>query len=242
MGKLVAAAAVGLAGFGIAQQADASLIVDIRATTLNGLPVGADNKHVNANVGDVVGVQIVARVGGTNGQNDEAFQSITGSIFSNGGLLGNLGQNVNVSPFNGSGSQNGSQQDFDSDGDLDIGTIPNGARPATNSLYFGPRSAASTPDGTVVDSNTEDFLLANMTFTVTGGSGQTLLDFVRRTFPAGTADAATLSSNVDGGLQTGTSPYSTSPLQVGVVPEPTSAALAGLASLGLLARRRNKNA
>jgi hypothetical protein len=241
---LVAAAAAGLAGFGAAQQADASLIIDIRATTLNGaaLPAGSTAKSVAAGPGDVVGIEVHAVVSGANGVNDETFQLISGSYFSQGGLLGNLGGQSLVSPFNGSGSQAGSQQDFDSDGDLDIGSIPNGARPQTNSFYLLPRAPGQV-DGTTVDANSEDMLLARMNFTVTGGNGGSNIDFVRRQFANGTNDFATATWFEDGVQHSGTSPYSTSPLAVGgVVPEPTSAALAGIAALGLLARRRNKNA
>src|SRR5687767_11564267 len=56
MGKLATAAAVGLAGIGAAQQADASLIIDVRATAVNGQPLSAGStpKDVIAAPGDTV--------------------------------------------------------------------------------------------------------------------------------------------------------------------------------------------
>jgi hypothetical protein len=239
-----AAAAAGLAGLG-GSPADAGLMVDFRAVTINGqTALVTDPKSVPlVTTGDVVGIEIYARIQGTNAANDEAFHNFTGSIqSSSGGLLGNLSNSATVAPFNASGSQNGSQQDFDSDGDLDIGSIPNGARPATNSLYFVPRSAAAVMDGTPVpgaNPAAEDWLVGTVNFTVTGSEGFTAINFVRRTFPNGANDAATSSWNEDGGIGSGTSPYSSNPLLIGV-PEPSGLALAALTSLGLIARRKRR--
>jgi hypothetical protein len=247
IGKLAAAAAtaLGLAGFG-ARQAHAGLMVDFRAMTVNGSAV-SDSKVVDAYDGDVVSIQIFALVQGTNAANDEGLQSFGGSIYSSGGTLGNLSSAALAAPFNGSGSQNGSQQDFDSDGDLDIGSIPTGARPAANSLYFFPRANAmqngslGSVDGTPVagaNPAAEEWLVGTVNFTVTMAQGPTTIEFVRRVFPNGANDPATSHWNEDGGgLRTGTSPYSSNPLFINI-PEPSSVALAGLASLGLLARRK----
>jgi hypothetical protein len=86
----------------------------------------------------MVTLDLFAIVSGTNGVNDEGFQLAQGAIISSGGLLGNLSGGP-VSPFNSSGFQNGSQQDLDADGDLDIGVAPNGGTPTTG--YFVARSA-----------------------------------------------------------------------------------------------------
>jgi hypothetical protein len=240
------AAAVGLAGIG-PSPVDAELIVDFRAASING-NAGAvsDPKSVQAVQGDVVAIDVFARVQGTNAENDEAFDLVSGSIYSNnGGLPGDLGNSATVAPFNDAGSQNGSQQDFDSDGDLDIGTIPNGLRPATNNRYFLPNAPVPIQDGVPVagaNPAAEDWLVGTLTFTVVGSAGSTDINFVRRLLPQGTNDPAASTWFEDGSLRTGTNPYSSNPLTITAVPEPTAAALAGLASLGLLARRRNKTA
>ena len=250
IGTLAAAAvaAVGLAGFG-AGQADAGLIIDLRAVAINGVPI-PDQKHVSPNgPGDVVSIQIFARVYGSDAVNDEGLQSISGSIYSNGELLGNLINAATVAPFNALGSQNGSQQDIDSDGDLDIGSIPNGARPATNSLYFLPRSASvqdgsnGTLNGTPIPGTNpaaEEWLVGTVNFIVTGGNGMTWIDFVRRRLPNGENDIATSVWFEEGALRNGTSPYDTNPVLIGAIPEPSGLALTGLAALGLLARRKRE--
>jgi hypothetical protein len=244
-----AAAAAGLGGLG-ESGARAGLMVDFRAVTLNGhTELVTDPKHVpRVATGDVVGIEIYARIQATNADNDESLQSFSGSIHSsNGELLGDLGDSATVFPFTAAGSQNGSQQDIDSDGDLDIGAVPTGLRPQTNSLYFFPRAASAqdgsqgTVDGTPVpgaNPAAEEWLVGTVNFRVSQGGALTWIDFVRRTFPNGTNDPATSVWREDGVLQTGTSPYSSNPLVIGSIPEAGGLALAGLASLGVLARRK----
>jgi hypothetical protein len=250
IGKLAAAAAAAAGAIGLvgaaAAPVQAGLLLDFRATAVNGVPVSSGHGYIVPQDGDVVYISLYARVQGANAANDEAFQSITGSIFSSGPTRGNLGQVTLVAPFNGLGSQNGSQQDFDSDGDLDIGSIPTGSRPMTNSLYLLARSSApqdgagGTVDGVPIagaDPAAEEWLIAKMFFTVTSTQGYAFIDFVRRQLPNGQNDVATAVWREEGTFQNGTSPYSTNPLVIGI-PEPSVAALAGLASLGLLARRK----
>jgi len=136
----VAAATVAAIAFAAtAAPADAGLMIDLRATAINGSPTPAGGMHdIDVHPGDVVSVQIVAVVSGTNNVNDEAFQAIHGSIRSgNGGLLVDMSQSAVVAPFNGAGSQGGSAVDSDGDGDLDIGSPPNGGVAST---YFIPRA------------------------------------------------------------------------------------------------------
>jgi len=166
-GKLIAAAAAasaGLMGWGTTQKADASLVIDLRASAAsNGGVISADKKTVSVAVGSTttVTMAVIARISGTNATqrtgdfandsstttaNDETLQIITGSFASNGLLKGSfntaagaLTYNSRTNPFNAAGSANGSAADFDSDGDLDIGnagTDPTG--------MFSGRSAAPT--------------------------------------------------------------------------------------------------
>jgi len=279
-GKVLAAAAasVGLAGF--ASQSHASLLIDVRAI---GTSAGTVNtpKSVTAAVGATVTMGVYARVSGTNASqvigdldgntdandttNDDSLNIVTGSFQSVGPLTGNLGpaQGANAAyrvsslPFNGSGFQNGTFQDWDSDGDLDIGA--NGTDPTT--MWVG-RAAASTfaalqngsvksyltggtftvnTEATIIDPTTSELRIGSIRFTVAGSNGAANVNFV----PRPTTDAGSALWFEDGaatGKTPGTAPYSLgAPVNV-VVPEPATLGLLGIAGLGLLARRRNTNA
>jgi len=248
MGKLVAAAAVGLAGFGAAQHADASLIVDVRATALNGNPLTAGNtaKSVTVATGDVVTLKLFAQISGTNGVNDEGIQSAQGNMVSSGALLGTMTSLGATGPnFNQSGTQNGSQQDLDGDTDLDIGA-PLGSTATAATGYFAARNASGSVGGTTdLSAQSEEVEIGTMTFTVGSGGTETFVNFVRRA-SATNGNQTTAGTWFEDGVSknaASSSFTSGSPVQVTTgIPEPTGLALAGLASLGLLGRRRNKNA
>src|SRR5437773_4893652 len=146
-GKIIAAvASVGLAGWA-AHEANAGLVIDVRATAPGaGGTLAPGGKSVTIGAGTVtVTMGVFARLSGTNAtqevgefggaaaddtRNDERLQTVVGSFNSSGGLLGNMtgnlaGQSISynsrTAPFNGNGSTNGVGLDWDSDGDLDIG-------------------------------------------------------------------------------------------------------------------------
>jgi len=235
-GKVLAAAAAaaGLVGFA-ASKADASMVIDVRATSVNGSSAGVDTKLANANVGDVVTFGVFAQISGTNGVNDETITNTQGSFSSVGGLLGNM-TNTATATLSASGYSNGTVQDFDSDGDLDVGSTA-----TVSAGKFIGRAAPPAPGTTNLNPNTSEIQVATLTFTVTGGSGTAQINFIPRGGSATQVwneDAVgTVKNNSNGGV------FSVgSPVTVGSVPEPTTIGLLGLASVGLLARRRDKKA
>jgi len=151
-GKILAAAAASVGLLSWASPAKSSLLIDLRVTNTG---TSSTRSNVNHNitvpsVGFTVTMGVYAKLTGlTNNQisgdfdlegdnndlrNDEGLQILNGSFQSVGGLLGNMntaagavGYNAQLAPYNDTGSQNGLATDWDSDGDLDIGT--NGTDP-----------------------------------------------------------------------------------------------------------------
>jgi MYXO-CTERM domain-containing protein len=258
MAKLAAAVAVGVAGIGAAQHADASLIIDLRATAVNGLAIPA-SKDVTVEAGNTVTMSIFAQVSGTNAANDDTVQSVAGNIVSTGGLLGNLSAaptNTGSGLFNfrGNGAQNGATQDLDADGDLDVGTPMNNQNVTQ---FFNARSNGPVTPGTVLSASQAEVLIGRVTFTVgAGADGETFVNFVNRVENNGTPATEGAVWFQDGGFDGDGNVQSVNPfnptvagavfdrgsaVRLSVIPEPTGLALAGVAGLGLLARRR-KNA
>jgi MYXO-CTERM domain-containing protein len=250
IGRLAAAAAAAGGLWGIAAgQASAGVIVDgvlidLRATQLNGAPV-PDPKHVAGVLpGDVITMQLFTITTGTNGIDDEASHTIHGALRSStGGLLGNIAAQL-VAPFNGSGSSSGTMIDVDSDGDLDV----SGANPNLAAGYFNARNAAGFTDGTRIGGDSEESLMGGLTFTVAPGAiGETLVNFFQHRTTSGGNNFAWGVYMIDGN-NNGTSPRNPTNTQVGgdgvlisSVPEPGAVALAGVAALGLLARRKKSD-
>ena len=231
------------------RDAQAGLLIDLRITNINGVPVPAGTKHgvpTFGGAGDTFTIDVFAVVSGANAVNDEALRSVTGSFRStSAGLLGDLSAAL-VAPFNGLGSQKGSQVDVDGDGDLDIGPAPTGGPGSAFFLarYDGPTAYT---DGAVVatDPAAEEFRIAQLFFTVTQFEFHppAFITFARRQNPDGSNNLAYAGWNEDGtgtaSVRNGESPYAVSGVTIGI-PEPGAAALTALASLGLLARRRRR--
>jgi len=243
IGKLAAAAAIGCVGFA-APQADAGLLIDLRATTLNGqpLPAGGNStsKFVYVAPGDQVGINAYAVVSGSNALNDEGFQNIHGVFHSTtGGLLGNLTDSKVIAPFNGPSSQNGSSVDFDNDGDLDIG----GSNNVQDAAAVLVARATSMQDGVILvgaQPAAEEFLLGSMTFTALTGEGQSLINFLLRLNPNGTPTISYATWLEDGVARNGVSPWDASGVVMNGVPEPSGLTLVGMAAIALLGRGRRR--
>jgi hypothetical protein len=231
-----AAASASLATFGTAP-ANAGLIIDVRA--IGGSAAIADPKSVLFSApGDTVTLGLFARVSGTNGIHDETIQSVYGSVVSAGNPKFDATSSSVVAPFNGTSFQNGSIQDIDSDGDLDLGS----AGSASTGKFFA-RSSSPTSAGIVVDANTGEVQIGVVTMTYTDGFGADYaFNFVPRTNNGANVTAAALW--FEDGSTIGKNPSSGSftagtPVTLGAFdPEPGSLGLLSLCSVGLLARRR----
>lgn len=178
-------------------------------------------------------------------------------------LLSAAGQ---IQPFNGTGSSVGTATDLDGDGDNDIGSNnpgdPAGFWAIRAPLLTGPHSTDAAGNSvfnpsfppTSIPGGTEYTVINNLRFVVTTASSATGVNFRNRASTTGglwTENADEVSTdNGDGttavgytGGQTFTDTSnvaSGAPVLIGggVVPEPATLGLAGLAGLGMLARRR----
>jgi hypothetical protein len=257
IGKLAVAvaAAVGVGGAAAAQRANAGLTIDLRATTLNGQPLPAgstENTVFVAAAGDQVGISIFAVISGTNALNDEGFMAAHGSFHSTtGGLLGDLTDSTIVAPFDATGTQSGSSIDFDSDGDLDLGGAV-AAGQIVSTFWIVRAGTGMQLNGVPLagaDPAAEEFLLGTVTFTALDAVAETetFINYVRRQNPTGSNGLTHGIWQEDAELQhSGWSWYASDGVRIVGVPEPggvaaSAAALAGLASLRLLARGGERN-
>jgi len=281
-GKILAAAvaAAGLAGLA-SSSANASLLVDLRATGVTGggaVVAGTTGKSVtNVVPGSVVTMDVFARITGANTtqittdngdgtfstQNDDSLQILVGSFKSSaGGLLGDIAKltttTQNPAVWNGAGSSVGTQLDADADTDLDIGNytstdsasmwIGRAANPtATVDNGNGTRSyssnGATQNKNAILSTSSSELYMGSIKFTVTAGGPSTNVNFVLRPQSSGTAALW-----FEDGSASGKDPYTPgafslgTPVSIAAAPEPASIGLLGIASVGLLARRRNKKA
>jgi len=271
MKKKIAAGAIlaaAISGIGSTRSADASLLIDVRATRLNGVAItntGTNQKSLTGiKAGDTIHVQYNAVVVGAdnNGTND-GFASVEGTSLTTGVLKGNLGPGTiftDPDTFETSGpfyarstfntimaSQPPKNVDLDGDSDLDIGikanpinsdTVPNPTPPPAN---FGNLTfrAASMQLGSGT-ANTTTKVLGEADIVMTSGliTDGALLEY-RIGIPSGANDNPFWQE--DGITKSaGTGSVSTSPLNLnGGGAVPEPASLGLLGVAGLgLLRRR----
>jgi hypothetical protein len=275
--------AVGFAGLS-AQPARGGLMVELLAKPGAGYTVSPDGKFVQPSAfGVTVTMGVYARIFGTDSvqtvgdfdgqadapdtRNNDALDILVGSFSSGfGGVLGNMNPTpgpvsykTSVTPFDSGGTLNGVAQDFDSDGDLDIGGLGNEPAPMwtirSGALTYATRlngttngwTNASLTDGspTGFGVNSEDMLIdatsavlriGTLRFVPTGGAGTASINYIPRPPMPLTSGGLWF----EDGLTTGRNPEN-SPFTVGapvVVSIPEPAGLLGLAAIGLLTRRR----
>jgi hypothetical protein len=242
-----------LAGNGLA-----GLVVDLRATKLNGEALSGANSSKNITglrVGDVLTFSLHADVTGVSANAAaEGIQLLYFSLLSSsGGLLGNFVDGLTLNPTFNSGAQPGHAHDLDGDGDLDLGstsasaTVASGAGTFPGTDYVAARSSTVTLSGTSILDGTE-FLLGITTFTITSvaNSGLTTANFFLPTFTEGVSRTSALwqedgAAKLIGSSKTGVATIG-SPVILSAVPEPSSALLFLTGILGLARRRRRQPA
>jgi len=218
------AAALGL--MAAAPAARAGLTIDVRVHGAS----GAATKEVVAALGDVVNLDVYGVVSGANGSvADEAMQSFTGSFASTptagGAAIGNFSTFLAAFPFNAA-TTIGRPQDLNGLSGLDLGSGGT-ATDTTADYVFGRAGSIQTGN---------EFLLGTLSWTVTEvpGTGATSLNFLPR------ARNTAAIWNEDGTAKNPTTGTFQAGQAVAVaVPEPASAAVVGLGTLGLLSRRRS---
>src|SRR5262249_7065467 len=130
----------------------------------NGIVLPNPKLVSNAKVGDTILIDVVVRISGINAvqsfgnfdaptanfpdtRNDDSFQALVGAFKSVGRLKGDFdatdqGMANAFYPWSAPGSPNGIAQDFDSDGDLDLGAL--GTDPTNMWAVRAPSPQAAT--------------------------------------------------------------------------------------------------
>ena len=144
-------------------------------------PAGATSAVVTA--GEVLTLDVIATVTSPDGATtDDKLQDVAGSFLSTAvgtsAVAGNLSAST-AAPFDALGSADGTIQDLNSDGNLDVGSSDT----TSSSLggYFLARADQAETNGTVAD-GAMSFQIATVTYTVTAlnGGGQTNINFAPR--------------------------------------------------------------
>jgi hypothetical protein len=131
-----------------ASKSNASLTIDMRATSATGSTVVLDAKHVTpGGAGDVINFEIWGLVPGHDADaTNDGILSFAGSLLSSdvgtGSTHGPL-LAVRDPRFTANSSSNGTQTDLDGDGDLDVGS--NNDVDAASGFFIGRASTAPDP-------------------------------------------------------------------------------------------------
>lgn len=219
--------------------ASAGLKYDLRLTG------GGTTAYVTS-TGTVVSIDLFAVVTGTaSGPSDvEGFQNGFGAISSStgGNITGNLSASL-LAPFKASGSTAGVSQDFDADGDMDLGSKFN----TYNTDFLFARAGSMMTSGTPVTNGVE-FKLATISFAVTSITSQADFSPITISFRVPsftqpleiaalwTVDGVAQNSNGMGG---GTAPTVGTSVTI-AVPEPSSILLLSVAALAVIGPRRRR--
>lgn len=166
-------------------------------------------------------------------------------------LLGNVNNAAVQDPFKGAGYNNGVQANLDGDTDMDWGSLAQtGDIPSPNPWIMASSGGSAAGFTTAYDVNnarfpsTTGYKIAQGIFQVTATTGNdgTQLSWVPRIKTDGNTEQQNMQIFQKDGLMQylpGSSPeIATSPLQIGVVPEPAAVGLLALGAIGLLAKRR----
>jgi hypothetical protein len=194
-----------------------------------------------------------------------SFRSIGALLGNLSNSAGEVGYNTRVTPFGAQGSQNGTAADFDSDGDLDIGALGTDVTPmwvarsggVTYAALFdgttkgwvngsglqNPGISGLNSEDTIIDPTTSQLRIGTLRFTVSGGAGSAALNFTPRPI-TDAGSALWFEDDVATGKTPGNGLLTVGPPVLVTVPEPTTAAslaVLGAATLGMTARRKNRN-
>ncbi|WP_428937345.1 hypothetical protein [Fontivita pretiosa] len=224
--KRCIALAVAGAGLTAASAAQAGLVLDLRLADGGG-------KFKFVSQGEVVPLQLFGIVQGTDGIDNETLYNVFAVLRSStGGLLGDFSPAMLQPPFDTVAAQPGVPLDADGDGDLDLGAAIGG--PGNTFLFARADYPFPEPQGARIGADAEEFHLASISWTVTGSSGESMLNAYRvANFPAETALL------LEDGAPTTTGPTSAAGVVV-VVPEPSTAAILCACGLGLGAIQRGR--
>ena len=150
---------------------------------------GAASATVTA--GQVLNLELVATVtSANNNASQDGLQDVSGSIISTAVASKAVGGNLaakNVSPFNASGAAQGTQQDLNEDGNIDVGGT---SKTSTEGLFFARSSPLQGPSSGTPANGSLQFVIGSLTYTVTNlnSGGATDINFVP--FVSTTPDAA----------------------------------------------------
>jgi hypothetical protein len=223
--------------------ASATLTYDLRLA-------GGGKDGTVQTTGQVVNLELYAVVTGAVGNSAlEGFQDGYVSIVSSFG--GNISGSISgtlISPFAGTGAQNGKSQDLDGDGDADLGSTST----SSNGDFLFARSSSMQIGGTAI-TNGQEFKLANITFTVTGIVNPLLVtpitlnaQVVSFTSPieieaVWQEDGVSSNNPTPGGTFPSSFPTVGASVNLRAIPEPVSTLLLPLGVILCAARRRRRS-